>query len=245
MSNDNVEQIVLVTGAGRGIGRACAQAFAESGAKVAICDLSLEVVEQTASELGSNVKGYAADVTDREAVDKLFKSIEEDFGTVNVLVNNAGINRDALLMRMKDADWESVIQTNLNSAFYCCRAAARGMIKQRWGRIVNMSSIIGQRGQGGQTNYAASKAGLIAFGKSLAQELASRNITVNAVCPGYIETSMTNELSDEQKAGIVERVPMGRVGSPEEVARVVQFLASPAASYITGAAIPVDGGLAM
>ena len=245
MTNDNVEQIVMVTGAGRGIGRACAQAFAESGAKVAICDLSLEVVEQTASELGSNVKGYAADVTDREAVDKLFKSIEEDFGTVNVLVNNAGINRDALLMRMKDADWESVIQTNLNSAFYCCRAAARGMIKQRWGRIVNMSSIIGLRGQGGQTNYAASKAGLIAFGKSLAQELASRNITVNAVCPGYIETSMTNELSDEQKAGIVERVPMGRVGSPEEVARVVQFLASPAASYITGAAIPIDGGLAM
>ncbi len=245
MSNDNVEQIVLVTGGGRGIGRACAQAFAESGAKVAICDLSLEVVEQTASELGSNVKGYAADVTDREAVDKLFKSIEQDFGTVNVLVNNAGINRDTLLMRMKDADWESVIQTNLNSAFYCCRAAARGMIKQRWGRIVNMSSIIGLRGQGGQTNYAASKAGLIAFGKSLAQELASRNITVNAVCPGYIETSMTNELSDEQKAAIVERVPMGRVGSPEEVARVVQFLASPAASYITGAAIPVDGGLAM
>jgi len=245
MTNDNVEQIVMVTGAGRGIGRACAQAFAESGAKVAICDLSFEVVEQTASELGSNVKGYAADVTDREAVDKLFKSIEEDFGTVNVLVNNAGINRDTLLMRMKDADWESVIQTNLNSAFYCCRAAARGMIKQRWGRIVNMSSIIGLRGQGGQTNYAASKAGLIAFGKSLAQELASRNITVNAVCPGYIETSMTNELSDEQKAAIVERVPMGRVGSPEEVARVVQFLASPAASYITGAAIPVDGGLAM
>ncbi|MFO7776103.1 MAG: 3-oxoacyl-[acyl-carrier-protein] reductase, partial [Candidatus Hydrogenedentota bacterium] len=229
----------------RGIGKACAQAFAESGAKVAICDLSLEGVEETASELGSNVKGYAANVTDREAVDNLFKSIEQDFGTVNVLVNNAGINRDALLMRMKDTDWESVIQTNLNSAFYCCRAAARGMIKQRWGRIVNMSSIIGLRGQGGQTNYAASKAGLIAFGKSLAQELASRNITVNAVCPGYIETSMTNELSDDQKAGIVERVPMGRVGAPEEVARVVHFLASPSASYITGAAIPVDGGLAM
>ena len=245
MSNDNVEQIVLVTGGARGIGKACAQAFAESGAKVAICDLSLEGVEQTASELGSNVRGYAANVTDREAVDNLFKSIEQDLGPVNVLVNNAGINRDALLMRMKDADWESVIQTNLNSVFYCCRAAARGMIKQRWGRIVNMSSIIGLRGQGGQTNYAASKAGLIAFGKSLAQELASRNITVNAVCPGYIETSMTNELTDEQKAGIVERVPMGRVGTPEEVARVVHFLASPAASYITGAAIPVDGGLAM
>jgi 3-oxoacyl-[acyl-carrier protein] reductase len=184
-------------------------------------------------------------VGDSEAVAAMVKEVEAAFGPVAVLVNNAGITRDGLLMRMKDADWDAVLQTNLAGTFYFCRACARGMLKQRRGRIINMSSVIGVHGQAGQANYAAAKAGLIGFTKSLAQELGSRGVTANVVAPGYIATDMTAVMTDEQTAAIVDRVPLGRTGTVEDIAGTVRFLASDAAGYITGAVIAVDGGLGM
>lgn len=223
--------------------------FAREGANVAVCGRTAATAEEAAKaiaeETGGQVGGYEADIGNAEAVDELVKKVTERFGPVYVLVNNAGITRDGLLMRMKPEDWSTVLDTNLTGAFNCCHAVARGMLKQRQGRIVNISSIIGIRGQGGQTNYAAAKAGLIGFSKSLAQELASRNITVNVVAPGYIETDMTAVLGEDVKKMVIEKIPMHRQGTGEDIAAAVRYLASDGASYVTGAVLQVDGGLAM
>ncbi|MBX3176752.1 MAG: 3-oxoacyl-[acyl-carrier-protein] reductase [Candidatus Hydrogenedentes bacterium] len=239
------DAVVLVTGGTRGIGRACAARFAELGARVAICGRSQEAADKAAAELGPNVKGYACDIASAASVDALVDRVTEDLGTIQVLVNNAGITRDGLLMRMKDDQWNEVIQTNLNGAFYACRAAAKSMLKARYGRIINISSVVGLRGQAGQTNYAAAKAGMIGFTKAYAQEVASRNITVNVVAPGYIATDMTAELGEKATAAITEQIPMKRVGTPEDIAFAVAFLAAPEAGYITGTTLSVDGGIGM
>lgn len=238
-------RVVLVTGGTRGIGRAIAARFAADGDRVAICGRALETTQAAAEDLGGGVVGFGADMGDSASVEALVAAVTENLGPIGVLVNNAGLTRDGLLMRMKDDDWDAVLHANLRGAFQCCRAAVRGMIKQRYGRIINLSSIVGVRGQGGQANYAAAKAGIIGFTKSVAQELGSRNITANVVAPGYIATDMTADLKPEQTEAIVNQVPLKRGGTPEDVAGVVQFLASDAASYITGAVIPVDGGLGM
>lgn len=243
------DKVILVTGGTRGIGRACVEAFAKKGGTVALCGRSQDTAESVAAEIadatGAAVKGYQADIANAEEVDALFKAITEDLGAPTILVNNAGITKDGLIMRMKNDAWDDVIQTNLTSAFYTCRAASRGMMKARYGRIVNLSSIVGVHGQAGQSNYAASKAGLIGFSKSLAQELASRNITVNVIAPGYITTDMTAELSEDALNEFVKQIPAKRAGAPEEIAASVLFLASEEAAYITGHVLAVDGGLGM
>ncbi len=242
-------KVALVTGGTRGIGRACASILAECGARVAICGRTAETSQAAAAELaaatGGEVRGYGCDIASAEAVNAMVKAIEADLGPIAILVNNAGVTRDTLLMRMKDDDWNAVLNANLTGAFHCCRAVARGMLKERWGRIINISSIVGVRGQAGQANYAASKAGLIGFTKSLARELGSRGITVNAIAPGYIDTDMTAVLSDELKQAIVQQVPMGKVGAAQDIAAGVKYLASEGAAYVTGAVLHIDGGLAM
>ena len=200
---------------------------------------------RTAAEIGPNVCGFAADVADSAAVDAMVAAVTEQLGPIAVLVNNAGIARDGLIMRMKNEDWDSVLATNLNGAFYCCRAAVRSMAKQRYGRIINISSVVGLHGQAGQTNYAAAKAGLVGFTKSLAHEFASRNITANVVAPGYIETDMTAVFTEEMRKAVLARIPLGRSGTCEEIAATVLFLASRGAGYITGTVIAADGGLGM
>ena len=243
------DKVVLVTGGTRGIGRACAEAFANAGAKVAICGRSQDSAQTAAAELsestGGSVTGYGCDIASSEAVDAMMKSIADDLGPITILVNNAGITKDGLIMRMKDDAWSEVFQTNLDGAFYTCRAACRGMMKERFGRIINLSSIVGMRGQAGQTNYSAAKAGIIGFSKALAQELASRNITVNVIAPGYIETDMTAELGEDALAKIVDQVPAKRSGKPEDIANAALFLASENTGYITGHVLAVDGGLGM
>jgi 3-oxoacyl-[acyl-carrier protein] reductase len=243
--SDLKDAVVLITGGTRGIGRACAELFASLGAKVAICGRGQEASEKAAAEIGPNVKGYACDISSPASVDALIEKVTEDLGTIQVLVNNAGITRDGLLMRMKDEQWAEVIQTNLTGAFYTCRAAAKSMLKARYGRIINVGSVVGLRGQAGQSNYAAAKAGIIGFTKAYAQEVASRNITVNVIAPGYIATDMTAELGEKATAAIVDHIPMKRVGQPEDIAHAVVFLASPQAGYITGATLSVDGGIGM
>ncbi len=238
-------KVALVTGGARGIGYAIAERFVRGGARVAICDLVEDDVTAAAEKLGGGTRGYQANITEPDTIKAMIKAIGADLGPVAILVNNAGITRDTLSMRMKDDQWRAVIETNLTGTFFCCRAVERDMIKQRYGRIVNISSIVGRRGQAGQANYAAAKAGVIGMTKALAHELASRNITVNAVCPGYIETAMTDALPEEVRNAIVERIPMARRGTSEEVANAVAFLASDAASYTTGSILAVDGGMAM
>jgi 3-oxoacyl-[acyl-carrier protein] reductase len=239
------DKVALITGGTRGIGRACAARLAAEGAKVALCGRHADTAATAAAEIGMGTRGYACDVADPAQVDALVAQVTEDLGVISILVNNAGITRDGLLMSMKDAAWEEVLRTNLNGVFYLCRATARGMIKQRYGRIINLSSVVGVHGQGGQANYSAAKAGIIGFTKAYAQEVASRNITVNAIAPGYITTEMTGGLSEKQIAAILERIPAGRAGTPEDVAACVAFLASDAAAYITGHVLAVDGGLGM
>lgn len=244
------DKVVLVTGGTRGIGRACAEMFAREGAKLAICGRSDETSQAAAEEIksatgASDVHGYGMDTSDSDVVKETIKKIEGDLGAITILVNNAGITRDGLLMRMKDADWDAVLNTNLKGCFNTCRAVARGMMKARAGRIINVSSIIGVRGGAGQTNYAAAKAGLIGFTKSLAQEMGSRGITANIIAPGYIGTDMTADFSEDMQAKIVERVPLGRVGDVEDIAAAVKYLAGDGAAYVTGAILQVDGGLAM
>ena len=242
-------QVAVVTGAGRGIGRAIALNFASEGARVACVSRTEDNAKNVADEINrlrsESAKAYPVDVGDHAAVQKIGARILEDFGRVDILVNNAGVTRDGLAMRMSLEDWDAVVNTNLRGAFSFIHALVRAMTKQRSGRIINISSVIGLMGNAGQTNYAASKAGLIGLTKSLARELASRNITVNAVAPGFVITDMTVGLSDQVKDTINSKIPLGRTGTPEEIAAAVEFLASPEAAYITGQVLCVDGGIAM
>ncbi len=240
--------VALVTGASQGIGRACALQLAKHGATVALCARNEEKLAAVRDEItagGGKAEVFRLDVTSEDDIKSVIKSAIEKLGKVDILVNNAGITKDTLLLRLKHADWDSVINTNLTSAYLCTQAVLSSMMKQRWGRIINITSINGQIGQTGQANYSASKAGLIGLTLSVAREVASRNITVNAVSPGYIETPMTEELTPELKDAIVKMVPLGRVGSPEDIANAVCFLASEQAGYITGHVLNVNGGLLM
>jgi 3-oxoacyl-[acyl-carrier protein] reductase len=242
-------KVAIVTGAGRGIGRAIALRFATEGARVACVSRTEENARKISDEINSlrldSAKAYAVDVADHPAVQKVGGSILDDFGKADILINNAGVTRDALAMRMSLEDWDSVIDTNLRGAFSFTQAIVRAMTKQRSGRIINISSVIGLMGNAGQTNYAASKAGLIGLTKSLARELATRNITVNAVAPGFVSTDMTSGLSDEIKNSIHAKIPLGRTGTAEEIASAVAFLASTDAGYITGQVLCVGGGIVM
>jgi 3-oxoacyl-[acyl-carrier protein] reductase len=241
-------RVALVTGASQGIGRACALAFAEAGAAVALMARNEEKLAAVAKEIegkGGQAAAFRMDVANEDEVKSAVKAALERFGKIEILVNNAGVTKDTLLLRMKRADWESVIQTNLTGAFLCSQAAVASMLKQRWGRIINITSVFGQTGQAGQANYAASKAGLIGFTMALAREVASRNITVNAVAPGYIETAMTEGLAPELKAKVNDMIPLGRAGTDMEVAHAVRFLASEEAGYITGHVLKVNGGMLM
>ena len=236
---------VLVTGSTRGIGRAIAETLAKAGARVAVVGRDLKKAQEAATAIGNGSQGFACDVTDTTAVTKLVADVEAAFGSIDVLVNNAGITRDNLVMRLKDDDWDAVINANLRGAFAAIRAVSRGMMKRRSGRIINISSIIGIIGNKGQANYAASKAGLIALTKSVAKELGSRNILVNAVAPGFIETEMTAAMTPEAREGLGKQIALERLGTPQDVAATVAFLASDLSSYITGQVLVVDGGMVM
>ncbi len=237
-------QVALVTGGSRGIGRVICQQLAEAGARVAVVARAADRAQAVAAELpGSGHQGYACDVADAAAVDQLVKQVEADFGSLDVLVNNAGVTADNLLVRIDDAAWDRVLDTNLKGAFNLIRAAARGMMRRRKGRIINISSVVGLTGNKGQANYSASKAGLIGLTKAVAKELASRSILCNAVAPGFIETEMTAALGEDAKKALMQQIALGRLGSGEDVAGVVRFLAGPDASYITGQVIVVDGGM--
>jgi 3-oxoacyl-[acyl-carrier protein] reductase len=236
---------VLVTGSTRGIGRAIAETLAKAGARVAVVGRDLQKAQEAATAVGNGAQGFACDVTDTAAISKLVADVETAFGSIDVLVNNAGITRDNLVMRLKDDDWDAVINANLRGAFAAIRAVSRGMMKRRSGRIINISSIIGIIGNKGQANYAASKAGLIALTKSVAKELGSRNILVNAVAPGFIETEMTAAMTPEAREGLGKQIALERLGTPQDVAATVAFLASDLSSYITGQVLVVDGGMVM
>ena len=241
-------RVALVTGASQGIGRACALRLASGGANIALAARNQERLEQVAAEItaaGGKAAIFAMDVASEEQIKSAVRAALDQFGKIDILVNNAGITRDQLVMRMKRADWDAVLNTNLTAAYLCIQAVIGPMLKQRWGRIINISSIFGQIGQVGQANYSASKAGLIGLTMAVAREVASRNITVNAVAPGYIETSMTAGLPAEMKDNILKMIPLGRAGSDADVAHAVNFLASDEAAYITGHVLNVNGGILM
>ncbi len=246
--NDFQGKVVVVTGSTRGIGAEIAREFARRGARVVVSGRNeerLRQMEQELREMGAEAIGVVADVGKMDQAQHLINRAVEEFGRVDVLVNNAGITRDNLLMRMKEEEWDQVIETNLKGTFNCIKSVTRQMMKQRAGRIINITSVVGQMGNAGQANYAASKAGIIGLTKSVAKELASRNITCNAVAPGFIETDMTAVLNDEVVASLKAQIPLGRLGNVSDVARVVAFLASEDASYITGQVVNVDGGMVM
>src|SRR5689334_16267443 len=241
-------RVALVTGASQGIGRACALALAEGGALIALAARNEEKLGAVAKEItdkGGQAATFRMDVSNEADVKSAVKAAIERFGKIEILVNNAGVTKDTLLMRMKKADWDSVIHTNLSGAFYTTQAVISSMLRPRWGRIINISSVFGQTGQAGQANYAASKAGLIGFTMAIAREVASRNITVNAVAPGFIETAMTSGLGEDFKQNALKMIPLARIGTPDDVASAVAFLASEDAAYITGHVLKVNGGMLM
>ena len=248
MNESLAGQIALVTGATRGIGAAILQKLAGAGASVvgtATSEAGAAAIQKLIDAAGASGMGAVLNVTDAAQIDALLKAIEEKFGAVSILVNNAGITRDTLMMRMKDDDWSAVLDTNLTSVFRLSRGVIKGMMKARSGRIINIASVVGFMGNAGQVNYVAAKAGMVGFSKALAREVGSRNITVNCVAPGFIQTDMTNALSEDQVAKLIGNVPLGRLGQPDDVAQAVVFLASSAASYITGNTIHVNGGMHM
>jgi 3-oxoacyl-[acyl-carrier protein] reductase len=236
-------KVALVSGGSRGIGLAIAQGLAAAGATVALCGRDLARAEQAAADLGGGARGYGCDVGVADRVEALVTAVERDLEHIDVLVNNAGFTKDNLLFRTSEGDWDSVIDTNLKGTFLLTKFAARGMIKRRWGRVVNITSIVGIAGNKGQANYAASKAGLIGFTRSVAKELASRNVLVNAVAPGYIDTELTRAITDEARQALQAAIPLARLGTGEDIANAVLFLASDLASYITGQLLVVDGGM--
>ncbi len=241
-------EIALITGASRGIGRAIALELGAKGAVVigtATSDSGAEAISNYLKEAGINGGGFALNVTSQTSIDTVLAAINEQFGTPSILVNNAGITRDNLLMRMKDQEWDEIIDTNLTSVYRMSKACMRGMMKARKGRIINISSVVGESGNMGQTNYAAAKAGMIGFSKSMAREVATRGITVNCIAPGFIETDMTKGLPEAQKEALLKQIPVARLGQPEEIAAAVAYLASPGAAYVTGQTISVNGGMYM
>ncbi len=242
---DLTGKTALVTGASGGIGRAIATALHRQGATVGLSGTRTEALQSLAATLAGRAYVLPCNLAEAEATQRLVGEAEAAMGSVDVLVNNAGMTRDTLILRMKDEDWQAVLEVNLSAAFRLSRAALRGMMKRRWGRIIGITSIVGVTGNPGQVNYAASKAGMIGFSKALAQEVASRGITVNTVAPGFIETAMTGAVADEQKAKLIERIPGGRLGTPEDVSAAVVYLASEEASYVTGQTLHVNGGMAM
>ena len=242
------DKVVLVTGATRGIGRAIALELARHHAVVigtATSEAGAQAISEALARTGAKGAGRVLDVRDAAQCDALVASVQKEFGDILVLVNNAGIVRDNLALRMKDEDWDAVIETNLRPAFRLARAAMRGMMKARWGRIINITSVVGATGNAGQANYAAAKAGLAGMTRSLAREVGSRNITVNCVAPGFIDTDMTRALSEEQRSALIGQIPLGRLGKPEDIAAAVAFLASPAGDYVTGTVLHVNGGMFM
>ncbi|MGJ0514909.1 MAG: 3-oxoacyl-ACP reductase FabG [Methylomicrobium sp.] len=239
------KQVALVTGASRGIGKAIAEKLAGDGFFVVGTATTENGAEAISAYLGENGKGLRLDVADADSIAEVIKTVNDEFGAPAVLVNNAGITRDNLLMRMKDEEWDAIINTNLASVFRMSKAVLRGMMKARTGRIISISSVVGSTGNAGQANYAAAKAGIVGFSKSLAKEVGSRNITVNVVAPGFIDTDMTKELGDDIKNSLLASIPLERLGAPEEIAHAVSFLASPGAAYITGETLHVNGGMYM
>ena len=241
-------RVAMVTGASQGIGRACAVALAKAGAQVALAARNAAKLAEVAAEIeaaGGKAMPFEMDLASEDSIKAVTKAVVAQYGKLEILVNNGGITRDNLMLRMKLADWNAVLQTNLTGAFLLTQAASSSMLKARWGRIINISSVVGETGQAGQANYAASKAGLIGLTMSLARELASRNITVNAVAPGYISTPMTDVLNDQQRSAMLTQIPLDRAGTPEDVAAAVVFLASDQAGYITGHVLDVNGGMHM
>ncbi|HEY4132244.1 MAG TPA: 3-oxoacyl-[acyl-carrier-protein] reductase [Gemmatimonadaceae bacterium] len=245
MKIDLTGKTALVTGSTRGIGRAIAAMLADAGARVAIVGRDQTRAQDAAAEISTDARGYGCDVGDIASLTAMIEAVDKDFGGIDILVNNAGLTRDNILFRLKDDDWDSVIDANLRGAFVAIRAASRGMMKKRWGRIINIASVVGVVGNKGQANYAASKAGLIGLTKSVAKELASRNILTNAIAPGFIETDMTSAMTDEAKKTLFTQIPLERLGKPQDIAAMVVFLASDYASYITGQVFIVDGGMVM